>query len=80
MNKEDTSVQRLSRLYDEIINITELYNGANERNKIYYESILGSKWKEVDEVCETMYELEEVDVREIRKTGRKLNRITGLER
>lgn len=80
MNKEDTSVQRLSRLYDEIINITELYNGANERNKIYYESILESKWKEVDEVCETMYELEEVDVREIRKTGRKLNRITGLER
>ena len=70
----------MSRLHDEIISIMEQYNGANEQNKIHYESILEMKWEEVDEACEAMYELEEADVREIRKMGRTLSRITGLER
>lgn len=80
INKADIRVQSLSRLHDEIISIMEQYNGANEQNKIHYESILEKKWEEVDEACEAMYELEEADVREIRKMGRTLSRITGLER
>lgn len=80
LNKENASTQRLSKLHNEIVNIMEQYDATNEQNKIHYESILESKWKEVDEVCETMYELEEDDIREIRKMGRTLNRITGSER
>ena len=63
-----------------VINDGSTDNGASEQNKIHYESILETKWAEVDEVCEAMYELEEADVREIRKMGRTLSRITGLER
>lgn len=80
MNREDTGIQSLSRLHDEIINIMEQYNEASEQNRIHYESILESKWEEVDAVCEAMYELEEADFREIRKMGRTLSRVTGLER
>lgn len=80
MNKDDENAQRLSRLYDEIVSIMEQYKNTSEQNAIYYESVLESKWEEVDEVCEDMYELELLDRHEIRKMGRTLSRINGLER
>ena len=72
--------RKLSNLYDEIVNIMELYNKAGEINEIHFESVLESKWEEVDAMCEKMYELEDLDAYEIKKMGRQLSRITGLER
>lgn len=80
MKKGDAGTQRLSMLYDEIIHIMEQYNSANRQYRIYYESVLETKWEEVDDVCQDMYELEDIDVQEIRKMGRTLSRVTGSER
>lgn len=80
VNKEDMFTWKLSKLYDEIVNIMEQHNKAGEINAIHFESVLESKWEEVDATCEKMYELEDSDLYEIKKMGRALSRITGLER
>lgn len=79
LNKDDIFTQKLSKLYDEIIIMKEQYIKSDELSKVYFESILATKWEEVDKICEKMYEIDDVDLCEINKIGRTLSRITGME-
>ena len=80
ISKDNEFIRKLSRLYDEIVDIMKQYIKSSEANRIHFESVLEEKWKDVDETCEEMYELDDSDLYEIKKMGRTLSRITGLER
>lgn len=80
INREDIFIQKLSILYDEILDIMKQYTKFSGINSMSFESVLESKWEDVDNICEKMYNLEDIDSYEIRKMGRTVNRITGLER
>lgn len=47
---------------------------------IFYKEKYKCLEKDVDETCEEMYELDDSDLYEIKKMGRTLSRIIGLER
>lgn len=80
LNKNDPLTQKLAKIYNEIENVMEQYIKLGKLNQNFYESILAEKWKEVDEICVNMYKIDDLDLEEIKKMGRTLNRITGLER
>ena len=80
ISKDNEFIRKLSRLYDEIVDIMKQYIQSGAANRIHFESVLEAKWKDVDETCEEMYELDDSDLYEIKKMGRTLSRITGLER
>lgn len=80
ISKDNEFIRKLSRLYDEIVDIMKQYIQSGAANRIHFESVLEEKWKDVDETCEEMYELDDSDLYEIKKMGRTLSRITGLER
>ena len=80
LEEDSISVKKLVVLYEEIVKMTEQYNKETECNKNYYESVLEARWEEVDKVCENMYNLDAEDAEMLRKIGRAVSRINGVER
>lgn len=77
LNQQQKEVIELAVLYHEIQDRQREYERANRQQKLYFKGMLDAKWKKVDQVCNSFYEIEEADLVKIYEVGRIVDRVTG---
>ena len=71
-------VENLSRLHDDIAALQNQYIHASSAVKEMLTHSLNHKWNELDDICYDLYEVSDVERKQIADLGRTIDRIELL--
>lgn len=79
INASDIQIQKLAGLYDNIKDLLNEYEKANERDGESYRGVMEERWREVDKCCFELYGIEDDEREIILSVGRIESRVPGGE-
>ena len=79
VSNETHCVERLSNLYNEIVELQSAYLNSQPFHRQFVSAQLDNRWMEIDMICNEMYGLADNQIEKVNSIGRTVSRVCLLE-